>query len=231
MFRPRQAAMKRCKKVLSLDREWDVFRTLLSTLTNWHASVRTTLTSTQKWNGGSGSDPIGDIQARIVASYQPITDIWFNQKVAFEFLGHAKVKDHMRQFYGDRGVEQIASNVAAADKSITDFAIPGFPPFHVVAAKAKNSSGVPEYILPDHTILTVSPPGVPQDDEEVATSYTFRLREETGVGYVTREYFVEGRGPHGGTMIVCSQEDIAVMTGVDDSTTAVCGGFIQNCYQ
>ncbi len=225
LYKPRQAAMKRVGYAIALDRELDV-SDLLWDGSNFDAGNVNTLTSGFEWNDGADSDPIKDIQDGIIASAQPVTDIWFNQTVAFAFLRHPAVRDHMRQMLGDAGVQAALAGVAGAGTNMVDFAIPGFPPFHVCAAKVLNeTTDLLEFVFPDHCLLLTRPPGVPTDGEEIATSYTFRRRGNVGVGYETREFRVEGRGVKGGTMVVANQADIAQITGDN------CGGLIENCIQ
>ena len=224
-YRPRQAAMKRCQRAIQLDREVDVM-TLVDTGANWTAANTVTLAAGQKWNGGPDSDPITDLQDRIVASAQPVTDTWFNQQVAFDFLKHPLVRDHMRQMLGDGAAPNALGAVKDAGNSMVDFTIPGFPPFHVIASKVKNETTLAkDYCLGGDTILTTRPPGTPEDGEEIATTYTFRRRGNAEVGYETREFRIEGRGPKGGTMVVVCMADIAMMTGTN------VGGRIASCRQ
>jgi hypothetical protein len=56
------------------------------------------------------------------------------------------------------------------------------------------------------------PIGEPVDGESIATFKTFRRRGPAGVGYTVREYFVNDRGPEGGTMVVVSMADISMVT-------------------
>jgi hypothetical protein len=225
LYKPRQRAMRRCANAILLDRELDVW-TLLSTAGSWAATNRLALAAAQKWNGGATSNPILDLQYIIEQSAQTVTDIFFNQRVANAFLRHALVRDHMRQMLGDRGVDSAlaAVNQAKAEQSV-DFAIPGLPPFHVVGSKIKNETTLAlDYVLGDSfCVLACNPVGVPQDGEEIATSITFRRRGIAGVGYETREFRVEDRGPKGGTMVVVSQADIAQVT------SNISGGLISGC--
>lgn len=224
-YRPRQAAMKRCQRAIQLDREVDVW-TLLGTLGSWATGNRTTLAATFNWNGGSASDPVLDLQTRIEASAQQVTDIWMNQQVANAFLRHASVRNHMKQFLGDSTINAAIGMVNNVGRQSVDFAIPGLPPIHVAAAKKKNeSSGALDYVLADDVVLLCIPPGVPTDGEDISSTYTFRRKGGAGVGYETREYRVEGRGPKGGTMVVVSMADIAIMT----ANTA--GGLIKDIIQ
>ncbi len=155
------------------------------------------------------------METLVEKSAQPVSAIWFNQKIAHRFLRHPKVRDHMRQFFGDGAVTNIASQVAAAgrDGMNADFLIPGLPPFKVVASKVKNeSTGALDYTLGDVAVGVTVPPGIPQDGEEIATTYTFRRKGASGTGMQVREFTLENRGPEGGTMIVVSAADIPVMT-------------------
>ncbi len=226
-FKPRAAAARRIKRAIQLDREFDTWG-LLATSSNWASSNVTALNATQKWNGGSDSDPIRDLQNIIELSAMGPVEFWINQQVANAFIRHDKVKDHFRMFNGDAqlaGAINSLNEANARNRSI-DFTIPGIGVVHVTAAKAKDSSGVlgTNYILPSTNLIgVVVPPGVPEDGEEIATTYTFRRRGPSGVGFETREFFDPKRGPLGGIFVVASMADVAKMTGniVGGLTTGV----------
>lgn len=223
-YSPRMAASRRCMRAILLDREIDVFGTpLLGTTTNFNSAVRFPLGANANWGllttqgEGSASDPMFDVQNAMVNSAEVITDNWMNPKTAFGFLRHSKVRNHMRQMIGDGAADAAILQVqnAQAKGASVDFRIPGLPPFRVVGGKVKNeSTGNLDFILADGVVVgTVSLDGVPEDGEEIATTYTFRSRGIAGNGIQTREFFVDGRGPNGGTMVVATMADIAVMTG------------------
>ena len=221
-FRPKQAAARRCKRAIALDRELDVW-TLLTTVGSWNAGNVTALSAGQKWNGGLSSDPLIDVQYLLENSAQQVTDLWMSYKTANAFMRHDRVRDQMRSLLGDSApagnLQQL--NTAVGRDSRYDFVIPGFPPIHVVGGKVKDVNGVIGPILGDSFVVaTSSPPGVPTDGEEIATTYTFRRRSFSGVGYEAREFEIPGRGPLGGTMLVCSMADVAVMTA------SIVGGLI-----
>ncbi|MEE9395171.1 MAG: hypothetical protein V3W41_21990 [Planctomycetota bacterium] len=225
LFQPRQQAMKRVKWAVQLDREHDTWD-LLQVAASWAAANTVTLAAGFEWNGGASSDPIFDLQARIEASAQHVTDIWLNQQVGHDFLRNPLVRDHMRQMIGDNAPNNAVGSVADAQARAVDFQIPGLPPIHIVAGKSRATTGAAlSFILGSHAVLTTSPPGVPTDGMEIATSYTFRRRGRAGTGFETREFRVEGRGPKGGTMIVASMADVAVMTGNN------VGGLIRDAHQ
>jgi len=212
-YQPVMAAGRRCMRAVELDREIDVFD-LLDTSANWPAAQTTAAIGTG-WTDLVNGEPILDVQAIVEKSAQPVTAIWFNQKIANRFLRHPAVRDHMRQFFGDSQQAGIAASVARAGQpgQTADFLIPGLPPFKVVASKVKNeATGALDYVMGDVAVGVTVPAGVPDDGEEIATTYTFRRRGDSGVGIQVREFTLENRGPEGGTMIVTSVADIPVLT-------------------
>lgn len=218
-YRPRFAASRRCRRAVDLDREIDVLTTLLATAGNWASSSQIALTAGQQWNGGSSSNPILDLQNMLESSVQQISGFWLNQQVANAFVRHPSVKDHFRMFNGDAVLGGAINQLGQVGKSNAriDFSVPGIGDFHVAASKVKNeATGGVGFILPSVVLgVTVPDAGIPNDGEEIATTYTFRRKGPSGVGYETREFRVEGRGSLGGTMIVVSMADTAVMTATN----------------
>lgn len=211
-YNPIMAASRRCKRAIELDREVDVF-TLLGTSGNWAAGQVTAATA-GGFDDAAAGDPILDIQTMIEKSAQPINQVWMNPIVAHAMIRHPSVRNHMRQFLGDAGVTQIGTGLAGMDMQNFDFAIPGLPPFKVVASKVKNEgTGALQYVLGNVVVGVVVPAGVPNDGEEIATTYTFRRRGASGTGMEVREFTLENRGPQGGTMIVVTAADVPVITG------------------
>lgn len=214
VFRPKMAAAKRIKRALQIDREIDVW-TLLTTSGSWDSAVKKTLGATEKWNGGADSDPIANLQFLLESTAFGPIEFWMNQKVANAFIRHAKVKDHFRFMNGDAALAGAVANLNTTNDAgaMVDFVIPGIGVVHVVSGKYKNASGVlTPYLADTNVVATHSPPGTPTDGEEIASSYTFRRKGPSGVGYETREFIVENRGPLGGVMLVASMADIAKMT-------------------
>jgi hypothetical protein len=241
-YKPRQAAAKRVARVLRNDREWDVFGDdgLLGTSDNFGADHQDVLPPLERWgdlegkNPGANADPLADLDSIIDKSYQPPTDIWMNGQVAKVFIKFPQVLDLIRGTYGDQNLAQTLNQVRSpGNKQIVTFELLGYPPIHVCTAKLMRTVGaLPTYILGPHVVLTGRPEGADgelvtsvMDDEEIMTSITFRLREANGQGWNSREYFIEGRGHLGGTMVVMSQEDIAVVVAPN------VGGFIGDVLQ
>ncbi len=213
-YEPVMAAGERCMRAIELDREVDVF-TLLGTSGNWAAAQITPAAGTS-WADLINGDPILDVQTAVTKSDQPVSAIWMNQDVAFRFLRHPLVRDHMRQFFGDSAREGIATAVANAGTTgaAGDFFIPGMPPFKVVASKVKNeTTNLLDYVLGSTVaVLVTVPAGVPTTGEDIATTYTFRRRGDNGTGIDVRQFELENRGPKGGTMIVVSVADVPILT-------------------
>jgi len=204
----RQAAGRRIKDVLDIDREVRLW-TLLTTLNNWGTAQRTTLTAGFQWNGGASSNPILDLQARIRASAQRVTGTYFGLEAAYAFLGHDKVRDHMRQMLGDAAPNLGILSGAGISPDPIDFIIPGFPPFHVVHSKVLNdSTGNLDEIIGKHAVLVSNPPGAdPQDGQAIMTVKTFRVRGPSGTGFTSREFDVNDRGLNGGRMLVSGHDE------------------------
>lgn len=213
-YSPLMAAGRRCMRAIELDREVDSFD-LISTPANWAAGQTTVATAV--WTDEVLGDPILDLQTADEKSDQIITAWWFNKVAANTFLRHPKVRDQMRQFFGDSQVTGIANSVqqAGRDGAAADFFIPGFAPFKVSGSKVKNeSTDLLDFVMPSNVAVavTVPPGGAPTDGEEIATTYTFRRRGDSGTGIDMRQFTIENRGPKGGTMIVVSVADIPIIT-------------------
>lgn len=210
-YRPRFSALRRCSNAISLDREIDVFN-LINTAGNWATAQNNA--AADAWTELVTGFPLTDLQDAIVASAQPVTGIWMCQEAAFAFFRHPQVIDSMRQSLGDGPATGIINGVLDAQTSDSDVRIPGLPPIHISAAKVLNEgTGNLDYVF-NRTVcnLITQTPGVPADGEDVATTWTFRRRGDAGNGFDVREFFVDGRGPKGGTMVVASMADIAKFT-------------------
>jgi len=215
----KQASGQIVARGLGLDRESRVW-TILRNTASWNAANRVTLATA--WDDPLNSDPILDLETRIEASAQPVTDIWMAPVGAHIFLRHPSVRDHMRQMLGDNAPQAQAVKGAGAQMQL-DFVIPGFPPFHVTPEKQLNeSTGLLDFVLGDDVVLTCNPPGADGNPMSVRTIQTFRRRGESGTGYTSREYQVEEEGLEGSTMLVAGHaEDVKMISDV-------CGGLIKN---
>jgi hypothetical protein len=220
LLKPRQAATRRCINVLSLDHEIDVWTKLVATASWSSSSFYETLTAGMQWNGGASSDPIGDIQDRMLASFQAGTDLWLDEQGWFDFFGNSKVKDAVQLWLGDGDKSRIVDSTAVKLPMLRNCTL------HCAPARVVNETTLAlGSILGDNCVLTCSPPGTPVDGETISTIKTFREKGIANVGYEVREYWVDGRGPEGGTMIVVYTYDTIVMTGPK------CGGLIKDLHQ
>jgi hypothetical protein len=231
-YKPRMTAARRCANAILMDRELDILGPsgLLTTAGNWASSSQITLGAGAEWLNttsnapGADSDPVKDLMDAVSASAQPVSKISMNQKVAFAFIRHPKVRDYIRSMIGDSVQQSMINSISNATQTLggpaSDIYLPGLPPITICTAKMRNSSGSLVYITPDVVNLVTIPPGVPTDGEDVATSYTFRRKGPSNTGFESREYELPSRGELGGTMIVVSMADIGKMTGNN------CGGII-----
>jgi hypothetical protein len=195
----RRASTQMLADKILLSREVRVFN-FLTTLNNWAATNRTSLTANFKWDNGSTKNPRKDLHDRITVSGQPVTGIAMNPDVAFWFLSDAEVRAYLRQHHGDNAPPADLAR-AADTQGYTKFEIFGYPTIHVCPAK-KLVAGNLTYVLGDDVVLFSRPPGdMPVDMFSVASSLTFRHRGKSGVGWVTNEYIPNGRGLNGGRMI------------------------------
>lgn len=215
----RMAAARRIRNALDLDREIDVWA-LMGTYTNWDASVRVALTTNQNWNGGSASTPITNLQTMLKASAQPITDIFMNRTVAEALLTNTQTVAWMSSMLGSRGAENIFNGAVGGQ----NFQLPTMPPIHIVESKYSSTTGGSRSDCLGNVVIGISKPpgiaGMPTSGEEVASSYTFRKRGDSGNGYQAREVMMEMRGLEGGTMIIGGTEDVPKMT------STIAGGII-----
>jgi len=221
---PKAGVSKRIAAALELDKEVRVW-TLYTTSANWNANNRATLGAGSEWTNANG-DPIADLNARLNASAQQVTDIWFNPLVAQAFLAHAKTRDWIKYVKGDSA--PTPKEIVEAQQNLReniDFQIAGYPPFHVVGSKVLNeTTGALDYILNDTVVLTSNPPGAGTSGDEIMTAKMFRRRGPNGTGYTVIERPIEqgARGLHGGTMLAAGNAEQAQMI------SNVCGGAIFN---
>lgn len=218
-FDVKQVSSEVVARSLGLDRESRVWTTLRNTA-SWNANNRVTLVN--PWDDILNSDPIQDIQDRVEASAQPVTDIWMAPPGGHIFLRHPATRDHMRQMLGDNAPQAQAVRGAGVQMQL-DFVIPGFPPFHIVPEKELNeTTGLLDYILGDDVVLTCNPPGSERNRAALRTIQTFRRRGASGTGYTTREFMVEEEGLEGSTMLAAGHaEDVKMVSDI-------CGGLIKN---
>ena len=205
-YDPRMAASRKCATKILLDREIDAMA-LVGTNTNWDASVRTALAAGYNWNGGVSSDPIRDLNDAIQKSWQPVTHVVMNDKIFSAFLRHDSVKDYIKLVRGDAA----ALGLPGGGYGQRDIEIPGLPRIMVVSSKNKSGTSL-TYTLGDVAVLATIPANVPMDGETVASSYSFRVRGESGTGWEVREYNAEHKGSRGGLVVVVAMGDVAAMT-------------------
>lgn len=224
-LKPQQAVLRRIMNALLLEREIRV-STMLTTSGNWDASVVQTIAAGSQWNGGASSDPVKNIQDAIQASYLPVTGIVMSEKVRFAFARNPKVQSYV-----------FAKPDPSRPLNIDQLqAVLDLPPITVAKMKylaTPSSSNALSYVWGNDVILLHSPEqNPPTDQEDVATSYTFRWTGAGNVsdgsmqgGFLVRQYFDPRRGPRAGNVVVATHNDAEQMT------SKFVGGLLINAFQ
>ncbi len=227
---PTLAAMRRIMNAMMLAREVRV-ATLLRTSAN-HANV-ITCTSTTKWNGGAGSNPIQDLFTLIENSLQPITDIAMSEQTAHDFMQNPAVQKYLAYKTNVPGLMKVTSDGRTGSQDMGAFsAMLGLPPIHVAAMKYKATASTYPYVWGGDVLLLHKPPaGIPTDGQDIAPSYTFRWSGGTvgdstvQGGFIVRSFFNPYRGPRGGQQIIVTMNDAEV------STSTLVSGLIIGAHQ
>ncbi len=195
---------------IALDREIRLWE-LLEATANWDANNTVTLSGGTRWDQAT-ANPIADLQARMNASNQEVTDIWMPPTVSQAFLRHQTTRDHMRQMLGDNPVDPNVGEGAGASKRV-DYQITGMPVIHVVPGKVLNeTTDLVDEIMTDSVVLTTGGQGFPRGGRNITTLQTFRESGPNGTGFTSREFFVDKAGLHGGTMVVAGHSEDIVFT-------------------
>ena len=207
--RPEVAAMRRCMDAISEARENRV-ATLLMTAGNF--SGRTAAVAA-KWNGGSGSDPIGDILKAVDACVKNPTQIVMSRSTYHAFIQNAQVqkfiasKTMVDPSVGSSGAERIS-------------ALLDIPKIVVGSMKYQSSSTSYPYVWGSNVLVAYNEPGIPSDGQTISTAKTFRWTGADGAtpdgvtqnGFMVRKYYDARRGQRGTWVYIVGHNDIEVIT-------------------
>ena len=220
-LRPMQAAVRRVMSALLLAREIRV-ATLLTTTANFDSSVYNTLGAAYKWNGGASSDPVADIHLAQESSQMPITHMAMSERTFHAFVRNASVKSYIQ--YKD-GVSPMPTPGEVSS-------LLALPKILIAPMKYQaGSTNAMTYVWGNDVALFRGLPSLPMDQEDVATSYTFRWAGgdtsdgSSTAGILVRTFFDQKRGPRGGNTIVCVHND------AEKVTANAVGGIIKAAYQ
>ena len=172
------------------------------------------LAATRKWNGGSASTPVRDIQSICEASLAPITHMVMSLDTWNAFTVNADVQKFL-------AFKSNAPALPTLDQRAAFSALLGLPMPIVCEARSKTTSGVFPYIWGGSVALIHQQPGVPADGMTTATAKTFRwtgadalVRDASSVdgmgsggGITVRSMFKQDRGPLGGMYMVVTHRD------------------------
>jgi len=224
-------AMRMVKDKLMLNREVRV-KNMSFSATNFTSTHLRDLSgdSTLKWNGGSSSDPIKDIQMLQEAALMPITDMGMDLITWNAFTRNAAVQKFT-------GFKQAVQGLPTPDQRAAFAAFLNIPRVHVCEVRAKNpSTGAYPYVWANDVILWRRPP---QDVSEmdIATMKTFRwngaggnsLPTEFGGtvtnGWTVRAFFNPFKGPRGSQVIIVTHND------AEQFISQNVGGYIKGAIQ
>jgi len=221
MVNPYALAMARIMSAMTIEREHRVQALLNSTSS--FTGYTTALTSSTLWDGGSSSDPLGDIHTAIETALMPITHIAMSRKSWHRFLSNPQVSKY-GLYATDRAVSASPAELASRL---------GLDGVQFVIGDLRSESTTygtttKSYIWDDDVFFLHIPMGADSNPEEVPTCRNFRwlkdgMARESG-GFRVREWEVPGRGQDGGRKIsLCVNE---IETLVDASS----GYFLANVW-
>lgn len=196
--------MSRPMYALMLAREKRV-ADMCMTAASYATAYKKTLSASEKWNGGSGSDPIANIHERMEAPLKPIKYMVMNERVYNAFQRNAQVQKYVAS---KTNVKPLQNNLSSKEWS----AILELPEIIVAKQKYKTPSGY-DYIFPNSVALFHLPEKMPPMGEPISWN-TFRWKGGTtaeGVtvegGFAVRSFFNQYRGAAGGRQIIVFHQD------------------------
>lgn len=221
----KQGTLRRMVNAAMLERELRV-ASMARTSGNWNSA--TTLAAGFQWNGGASSDPVKDINAVQEASYGKVSGMILSEKIWNAMRRNPAV----RSYYTYSG---SAPGMVTEDQLMSLLQL---PVVYVARGKYIKSDGTLDYIWGNDVVLFRSPEQIPpMDQEDVATSYTFRFNlggtgipdasglNGAGAGFIVRQFFNQYRGALGGVQMVLTHSDAEKMT------SAFIGNLLINAYQ
>lgn len=212
------------KRKLSLAREKRI-ATLLLASGSWTGGQ--VAAAAAKWNGGTGSDPVGDINALVNGSLTPINVLAMSQRTWQDMLGNSAFQKYFAaksntpiQMGSTETMSKVFAEMLGVDRIV------------VGKRKYKSSVSAYGYVWGDNVVGIFTEPGMPANGETIASAKTFRWNGANGGvpdgtvqgGYLVRSYFDPKRGPRGSRVIVVAHDDADVMTSV------YAGGLITGCH-
>lgn len=220
-LRIRQATTKRVLDALILEREIRVAN-LATTSGTWDSTVVTSLGATAKWNGGSTSDPVADIQNKIETSWGTPNGILMSRQVFHAFQRNSQVQKYFTYKDSSKPLPDATQMSALLE----------LPPIYVADMRYIAASGALTYVWGTSAILFRVPPQMPPtSQDDISSAATFRWNADgikdgqASGGMVVREYFVQDRGSGGGNKVVVVHHDTEVQT------SKFLGGLISGAFQ
>ena len=205
----RQAYAERIHMAHMIEREIRV-QALMTASANYDSSVVVTVAGGSQWDGGASSNPLTDLQGRIIAAWAPNLDgTALSRQLWYDFQNNANVQKYFA--YKD--------GVAPLPKPGDMKALLDLPPFYVANAKVIGSTGSQSLIWGNDVLMFKMPKQMPPTDQrDVSTGATFRWNDtdipdgRVANGFVIREFFYQARGSKGGYMQIMVVQDAEAIT-------------------
>lgn len=217
--------LRRIVNAMVLEREIRV-AAMARTSGNWNSA--TTIAAGYQWNGGASSDPIKDFHNAIEASSGEVSGAIIPEHIYNAMTRNPAVRSHYTYSGSAAGIPESGQLVSLLK----------LPIIYVAKMKYLKTDGTVGYVWGNDAILFRAPEQIPpMDQEDVATSYTFRWNmAQSGIpdaqgglspsqGMVVRQFHNPFRGPMGGTMLVLCHSD------AEKITSAYIGNLLINAYQ
>jgi hypothetical protein len=221
-LQPYFMGVRRCLAALAIAREQRIVK-LVDDTTKYDAQRVLDLTAdpTTKWNGGSNSNPVRNIQQIMEAAAMEPTGMAASRAVKNWFTINAAVQ----KFTASK------TNVKPIPDAAEWSALLELPKWWVGKMKVKTATKTFNYVWGNDLVLFRTPPGVPSDGMDASTAYSYRWNGgvtsdgEMQGGYLVRGFFDMKRGPRGGMTAIVTHQDADILT------SNLIGGVIKGCIQ
>ena len=189
---------------------------LLLTAANWTGGYAAAAVA--KWNGGVGSDPVGDILKLKESSLTPVNALAMSERTWHAMITNAQ----FQKYFAAKSTFAPAMGVSTENASRLFADLLGVDRILVGKRKKKLTPTTYGYVWGDNVAGGYAEAGMPMNGQTIATAKTFRWSGADGSvpdgtvqgGFLVRSYFDPKRGPRGGRMIVVTHNDADVMTSV-----------------
>ena len=207
---------------LRLGREYRVASVMMTAAS--YSTAKVTLGATEKWNGGSASDPIKNIHELMDLMLRPPTGLVMAGKTWRAFQRNAQVQKYIAS---KTNIDPLAKKASPNEWA----AILEIPPVIIGEERYKSAASTYNtFVWGANALLLCAPPSMPPMGQPI-TGNTFRWKGGSANGQVVeggiavRSFYDPTRGVQGGKTIVVYHYDHDVL--VEESV----GGMVEAAYQ